>query len=656
MRMRTVYASLVCALALQGQAYAARNEEIVRSPTLLMFGEVGQSIGTIYTFAQNSGSTTTSRSASSLSEKYSISTVAAILNPHLINFQILAGVSYSQQFDTKTSTLLDGQYSIGAIMFDMTYHPISLGTSRSTTLISDGFTPSYSLTSTSNQIGAALLNARVPVEVYYVHTTSQSDGLAQNTSTTSDAAGLALHHDYQDISNTNFSVSTSGTQSGIVASNTYAASLGNYLALDKAHRYRLSSSLDITDSKTGSVPQRNVNIAEELFCAFGSALTGTLADRFAYNSTLNFQNQTQTIQSNSITASLTHRLYASLSTSLSGSYSHGSVLGGTTSTYGGTMRVGYTKQLPAQSVMTLTVDGSRTISSQDLQQSILTARDEAHRQVKWGDSIVPDLSGTLVPGSIIVTSLNAVLTTVYLEGTDYRVDFQTGRIEILTGGNIPQSGSDIAITYQVQVNPSISFETNSVGGSASVLLLGGRYILTGTLSTQGEKSLSSKSSSNQGLVSSTNLNLHADANFNPALFGVEYGSVTSSQEKSSHFAGYASYLTRTANDASVSYTMRDTYSMVDRSGAGSSASNQNSLSLGASYSRRIFGLAKWDVGVNLSDSRGGSRYSDFVSLRTALAGAFNQLQFSLIGQTHYRITGTATAQDSSLTCSVTRTF
>ena len=643
---------VLLALCLSTPAQAARNEEVIRYPSLLMFGEVTQSVGISYSLSQHSGAGSSS-SASSLSERYSLTTVAAILDPHLVTIQILGGVSYSQQFDQTSSKLLDGEYNISASAFDMSYHPISLGSSRTTTIVSNGYTPSYSLTTNNNQISATLLNVMVPAQVFYAHSTSDTSGLQQNSSSVSDSVGISMHHDYKDISSTNASLLKSGTQAGDTNSNMYSLSLSNYLALDQKHSYRLSSSLDIVDSKSTDVPERNIGVTEELTCAFGAALSGALSDRYSYNSTVGFDSQAQTLQTNAMSASLSHRLFNSLVSSVTGTLSTGSLSGGSTTNYGGTGRLTYTKVLPAQSNMTLTMQGSRNIASQDLAITQLSARDEQHLLVNQGDRITPDLSGKLTD-VIRVQSLNRTPQITYVEGVDYRVDFLLGQIEILAGAGVVPN-SDIVISYKVEVNPSIKYQTDSFGSSAFLSLFGGRYSLSGNFSSQSQTRLEGQAT-NQALVSSTSVTLRGDANFDPTLVGMEYVRAQSTQENSSHIGAYLSHTKRTGNDAAIAYTVRDTYFMIDPAGDGASGSSQNAFSVSGSYNRRFFGWINFTTTMAANDNRGTGGSTDFVTFRGVLSGGFNQLQASLSGQALFRIAGGATTEDSNLTFTISRYF
>jgi len=656
MRQRLIYPSVLLALlCCSTPAHAAKNVEIVRYPTLLMLGGLSQSVGVSYSYAQHQTPNSTS-SGSSLREGYSFGTVAAILDPHLVTLQLMGGLSYSQHFDDKTSTLLDGEYNIVASAFDMSYHPALISSSRTTTVISNGYTPTYSLTNNSNQVSLSLLNSTLPVQLYYVHSTSESSGLPVDATSVSDAAGLSLHHGYLDISDTRFSLSHSRSSSGTSSSSGYQVSLGNFLTLDEQHRYRLSSSLDVSETSSSGVPQRNISISEDLSCAFGAALNGSLSDRFSTSSTLDFDGNKQSMRNNSISASLSHRLYQSLTTSLSASVTNGSSMGGTTSSYGGAARVSYSKILPAQSNLSLALDGSRNISSQELADPQLSVRDEPHLAVNWGDRIEPALSGRLTQ-VISVRSLNVEPQIEYLEGIHYLVNLELGYIEILQsiepGSIVP--GSDIVVSYTVAANSSISFETIGLGSSANLTLFGGRYNLGASYSTQSQRLVSGETD-NEPLVSSNSLNLVASANFNPTLMGMEYGLVDSTQEQTSHFAAYLSHSLRTASNAAVSFTLRDTYTMVGATEAGTAASNQNTFSASASYSRKFFRWVNFLAAVAANDSRSGGRHSDFLSLRGALNGSYNQLQLSLTAQTLYRIAGQGTTRDSNFSCSITRFF
>ncbi|GFO54601.1 hypothetical protein GMSM_16080 [Geomonas sp. Red276] len=629
---------------------AARNEEVIQYPSLLMLGDINQSLGVSYSYAEHISPSNSSSISNSLMEKYTINATGAVLDPHLLSLQMLGGLTYSQQFSQENLKLFDAEYSIVGSGLDLTYHPFSFGSSHTTSYISNGYQPTYAVTSNNNQVSATLMNSKVPLQLFYLHSTSDTEGRDENTHSATDAAGILLHHDYQDVSNTNLSLTTTNTEAGTSTSTGYSLAFGNDLAFDKARQYRLSTNLNINDSRVQGIPQRNISLTSQLGTALGKALQGTFGESYTYNSTLNFQNEDQTERSNTLSGSLSHRLYQSLLTSVSGSMTNGRFLGGSTESYSGSGKVIYMKQLPAQANLMLTFDGALAYSSQQFPLSQFAVRDEVHSKVNWGDKIKPNVAGQL---TAVITVTSADKLIIYQEGADYRVDLVLGTIEILTAGQI-LPGSDIAISYTVAVNNSIRYRTGTYGTFANLALAGGRYNLSASYSTQ-EQTLLAGQATSQGLSRSTALLLRADANWLDLQAGAEYGEISSTQEDSYHASAYTNYNWRTDDNALLGFSLRDTYAVLKGS-HGTNNSGQNSASLAANYSRRIFGFISAYSALTINDTRGSGSYADFMSLRCALNGMFNQLQFTLSGQYIYRLAGSTSTQDRNVTCSVTRFF
>jgi hypothetical protein len=668
MRKKTAYTSFVLALTCCSTAHAAKNVEVVRYPSLFMFGGIGQSVGVSYSYSQHA-TENSSTSGSSARESYNFGTVLAILDPHIVNMQVRGGLSYSQNFDEPTNTLLNGEYNIIASAFDMSYHPFTVGSSRSTAVISNGYTPSYSLTNSTHQISGALMNTTLPLQLYYVRSSSETSGLDNNTSGTSNALGFSLQH-YLKQSDTRFSFDHGTSDSEGSHSSSYSVMLSNSLSLDQAERYRLSSSLSASETSAEGLPQRDVSLSESLSCKFGRAFSGGLSESFSYSSTTGFGGEERESRNNGISASLSHMLYQSLGTSVSGSYSTGSSFGGETKSYGGALRFSYRKVLPAQTLLTAGFDRSTNIQSQHL----LDPHTDSRVIVRGvtADQVIPPPA---VSGRITVVSVTsfqpletspdlpdpAFLVYSYSEKghpgaitEDYEVD-ATGALRILPTGSIPDTTSNLIIIYSIETNPDIEMRIDSTALTSSLALFGGRYNLSGSYTTQSQDIISG-AANRAGLVDSQSLSLSAAANYHPTMVGVDYSWQSSSQEEETRISGYASRSWRSRTGESISVNLRDTYSMTDTSGQGGTSASQNTLSASASYARRFFRWLSFNIGVGASDSRGNGRYSDYLSVRALTTGSYNQLQFSLTGQTVYRIAGGGTTRDSNISGSITRFF
>jgi hypothetical protein len=652
MRPFILLIGLVTALVLCQEARAARNEEVVRYPSLITVEDFFQTAGVTFNYTRNStsGSTTSSKAFSS---SYSILTDVDILDPHLLALRINAGISYGADLNGSGTHVLAGLYTIAGSGMDLSFHPFTFVSSRNTNLIADGYTPTYSLTSTYNQVAGALLNRTLPVHLYYVHTTNDTSGLPTDYSSSSDSAGVSLNYGFSESGNTNLNIDVSESQSTQGTVRSYLLSLLSGAALGKEKHYHISTALVLQDTRSNNLPQSNLSLSGQATGEFGQGLSGGISDSFSSSSTGDGDGNSQSQQNNSVSASLTHRLYNSLSTTITGYETSGSIPGGSTSTYGGGAAVSYRKLLPADCVLSAALSDGISISSQSLQNSEVAVQDERHPSVNPGDSLVPAVSGRLISVDLVET-LNLTPLIVYVEGIDYRVDLDRGVIDILPSGTIAP-GSSLVISYRVAVNTSITTQTNSLGGSAGLSFFGGRYSLLTTYSQSSER-LVSGSADNQALSSSSSLRFDATANFDRLHTGADYAINSGNTGRSTRADIFASTNFQTENNATIGLSIGDTYLTTDPSTAGGSPSHQNLASLSASYARRFFDVVRFSTSVGCSDSRGSGAASDFVNLKMGLVGSFNQLLLSLNVQTLYRTSAGTVNQESRLLFTVIRNF
>lgn len=657
MRIRTAYISFCIALFYHVNAFAAKNVEIVRYPSLFMVESFSQSVGLGYTYAGHSNSSS-STSSSALSETYGLKTIFDILDPHLANIQLDGSVAYRQQFGQKTSTLLDGSYSLMLTAFDLEYYPVVFFSTRTETLVANGYVPPYTLTTTVNRVRASLLSKLLPVTIDYGHGASQTSGLPKDSRSNSDSWNLSASHVIPDVSDTTltggFGISRSFLDGQESDTFNTIASLENVLTLDKKRDYLLNTVVSGSESKAGSVKQSGYAIQELLNCNFGKALAGNLGYQHTYSSTVDFNDNPQSTQADSVFAGLSHRLFNSLATGVSGSVSQSSMLGGSVTSYGGATNVTYSKQLPARVFLRVSGGVAEQFSDQKFSNPNVDVRDESHVVSQQGESIKPDTAGTLV-SVLTVRSLNAdgITYTVYVPEVDYHVNPLFGTIEIIR--IIPPGTSiNFLISYRVTVNPTISFSNTSVLTSGSLSFLDGRYNLAVNYATQ-KQSLISGQAKNQ-LTQSSSLNIRGDARYLTSQFGAEYGSIDTSGQKASHFAAYWSTKTSYTDLDSISLLVRDAYT-INSSTSSASDSQSNSISASGSYSRTFFERLRTSFSVSAVDSRDNrGNTSDFLNMSGTLDASFHSASISLSAGTMYRFGAGQVRRDDNLGLTFTRYF
>lgn len=651
MRIRLAFLSMIPAVFTCTGAWAeAINEEVVRYPSLLSLGEVTQAAGVSYGYTghKTAGRFTYSQN---LSESYSIGTRAAVLDPDVLLLQLRGGVSFQQQLANSGSKLLNWDYDIVGSAFQMSYHPILLSANRNSSTVSSGYLPSYTTERTNYRVSASLLNNLFPVRMFFLHATSQTTGLATDISGTSDAGGIGVHHDLGGVSSTDATLSFNTSTSGVTESRSYSAFLLNRSDLDAAKRYHLITKTSLVDSVTSEIPQRQVDLSLSFSGSPGSALSCSLSGQTSYNASESFEGERQVIKTRSLAGSLGHRLYQSVVTTLSGSIGESAALGGSESNYDLNARLAYQKKLPADSLLTLNANFGHTVTNQDYQDTVLSARDEIHQVVQQGDKIAPNLTGRLLR---VVTLKSLDPEIIYTPGIDYQIDPSSNKIEIIVNGSIAP-GTTIYISYEVGVNKNIDFATNSQSYLAAVTLFGGRYTVTGDYANSTQKEISGEADT-AALSDFSAINLRGTAHYTDTDLGVEYGTLSGSQENLSRFAAFWTHTTHIFSNDTLRLNFRDVYTMYEASGT-SNAYDINVATMGTSYNRNIFGGIRLQLSANLSDSRrSGGAASDMAMLRMGLDGNYNQVIISLNAQTSYRMVSGPDTRDDSLQFQIVRYF
>lgn len=185
MRLGTYLAALVALFALSTPVLGAKNEEVVQYPSFFIVEDFFQSAGLFFSYIRNKDGSDTS-SSKGISSMYTLVSDVDILNPHLVAMRVDGGIMYSDQLRNPSSTLLTGRYNIVANCFDLSYHPLSMVATRNTELVTDGYTPTYSVTNTFDEVNLSFLNVMFPLQLFYAHSTYATQGLPEDSTSSSD--------------------------------------------------------------------------------------------------------------------------------------------------------------------------------------------------------------------------------------------------------------------------------------------------------------------------------------------------------------------------------------------------------------------------------------------------------------------------------------
>ena len=672
MRVRTAIIGIILTVFPFSFGHAAQMVELVQQRGLLQLGELQQSVTLSYDRAAHTASGGSSDSATNeFKEKYHVSTEVSLLDPDLLQLFLSGDVwldqANSSGYANGSSEGVLYTYSVGGVAFARDPYPVNFLSSRSTNRIVTAYTSAYELTIDTNQIGVRLQNRYVPVHFEFVRSDMETSGLSQDSSSTNNTFTLTANNNFKDKSVTDLSTNiSSGSQSGGGQATTdtrnYGVTLTNTLTLDRLRRYSLSSALQTQSSVQGATTQKQIDLTENLQCLFGQALQGNLTWWYNSSKTRDININEQKLTSNSVTATLSHRLFQSLETRLSGTYRTSDLLGGTESDYGGSAAFTYRKKLPADSELTLGFSGDQLITDRNAATSQLTYTN-VRFSLRPGDSVVNlNPTGALDPNSVTVGGkTNPILVLpdiLYHAPADYTVDAASGQIRITPGGAIDTilitTPVDLFISYQVNLNTSIKFSTTNMSASASLALFKNRYRLTGNI-TSSDQSLISGSASNASLYSTRSDRIRFDATYPFQTVSLEYSDFESGPTQYSYGEG-AWYYNRPFILSTISAHARDRYTMYGSASALSQAYSQNTAEAGAAYKRSLFSWAQASLALNYVNTSGNNISTNYVYLRADVQGRINKLTINLYGQTIWRVSGTQDMRDDYIHLEVTRTF
>lgn len=351
---------------------------------------------------------------------------------------------------------------------------------------------------------------------------------------------------------------------------------------------------------------------------------------------------------NSIRGTLSHQLFESLNTRVRGHYQRTDLLEGSETATGEGLSLAYRKRLPARSFFTFNVDANHEEVERDVVGTRLPVREELHPGVQQGDLIRLDQLGPL---DSVLSVKSRLPDLTYLEGRDYRVNTVLGGIEILAGGTI-LPGTDLFISYQVLVNPQITFTTDTLTLGSSLSLWQNRYVISGEYV---KTDTGSTGIGDPSLYDTTSARLRLDANYEVHKLSAEFADFERGTTRFSYLSGEWRY-TKKLPAADLSLFVQDRYSQRETVAPGGGSSDTNDFGAGSSYAGRLFSWGRFTTAVNYTNSTSSSGSSNYLYLKAGLDGRFNQLTLTLAGQSVWRISGSETSRDDNLHFELSRTF
>lgn len=583
-------------------------------------------------------------------ERYNFSTDIALVDPLLLQLNLGGSLGLDQSLSYNTvnsasSHKLDYQYNLSGNALSGGWHPVAFNSSYLTNTVVSPFTPTYTTSTSANGMKFTFLGKPLETTFSYQKTSVDTSGSSLNSTSNTEQFSFGAVHKYKDTSSTGINASCSLLSGSGIDTILYLVNLNNTLIFGPSRT--LTTALQWQSQAVSGIHQESLNLAERYHAVLGKALVSETSYQYQNTDTTDFSGNRQASSSQAVSTSLQHRLYESLTTTMSGGAGINNYLGGQEDRYFGTLSLQYHKRLVPGSVLTSGASESYEQVQRNLAGSDLAVRDEQHTVGQQGDFFVLGTSGTL-KSVVGITSKNPDIS--YLEGRDYSVDANIRRITIVQGGTIAP-GTVLFISYILTVDPSISYGTNTLSLTSNLSWSEGKYNLSALLS---QSSVSQLSGQSQAGLNSTRIGmLRFQSMLERVNYGLEYGSYLSGSTSYQYFDGSWLYKYQLPN-AIFSLVERDRYTVY---GATSNigAYGENTFSTTSSYTR-LFTWGQGNLAVSFADSRGGLLSNDYFYLSGSIRSQINKLVVDLNGQTVYRIRGTQKTMDNSVNLNLVRYF
>lgn len=634
--------------------------ELLPEKALLQIGSFRQWVALGYDFSDHSSGSFRSNT-NKFTEKYHIDVDAIVYDPDFLEFTANGEIWLDQSFgggsNSSSSNELLGQYGVDGSFFARSNTPVIFSSSFTNSNVVNAYSPAYDMATNSNFIWLRQINKYVPFDVRYSYQTIDRSGGGMSSSSSGDNLNIHATNGYKNISTTDLNLGYSSNNSKYNAVNSkssnYTLSLSNVLDLDQRNKYPLDSSLSINESRTDGNPSRDLYWQERLHAHFGRALEGSLGYSYNRTETTGFNRANQTMKSNIVDASLSHKLFSSLYTHAFANYRISDYLGGKETGYNINGGFSYKKKLTDSGKLEVNFDIGHGMTDRNLTGSLMSVRPISPNfiSVDYGNYIDLKNSGTLV-AVVSITSDNPPAT--YSPITDYVVDTNLKRIYIPLGSSIVP-GTPLLISYTYTLDNIVKYNTDNVDSTATLSLFNNRHVFHGEFHTNKETPIAS--ATYQNLQSTTSMLLRYNYNLSKHVFGAEIGNSDSTNSKYSYGEGLWRY-----NDVHLNLSSRDRYTNYQGI-SGSKAYMQNTFDVSAGYATIFF---SWLQGLfsasyvnsynSISYAGHSGSFSQNINLRVGLNGFINKLQVNMTGQSSWRLSRTTTQRDDYIHLEIKRFF
>ena len=654
---------LICLIFLPiggGIAHAAVSYETRKQQGLFVFEDFNQWAALQFDYSDHYSKQHNIKSTSSsgtLQESYNFNLKTAILDPHIFDTSLEAGIIYEQNRSktdelSNSGTNLSYQYHFTGRGLDRGSLPFTLLSYRDLNTVESAYSLPTSTDNSGNELDVTYRNTQLKSHVHIARNTSDTSGGGIESSSVSNSYSYSAEHTYKEFMSTSlgfaFADQTGRASTGPEqSSNSNSIDLNNFLTMGLENKYTLMTSFRLRNSVYDNIPQRDIYFSEVFNAQLGKALSLSTTYGLEKSRSTDLTGLIQENTQNSGEVSLRHDLFKSLRTDLRGRALYNKYNDGSEDMYEGTGSIQYTKQLPAANRLTIGVADTYSIVDRQLTSATVTVSNEVHPTVHQGDVIVLPLADGTLQSVVSVKSLIPVFT--YVEGVDYTVDTMLGRINILSGAGvrIDQSGTgtDLYISYVVSRTPITKYTANALFVNSSLSLLNNSLQLGASYSEQ--SSSQTGSGDNNGFRNSHSMMLYASRNLENFDYRISYQSAVSGTLTYQGIEGNVRAIWD-SSDYSLTLTARDRYNTYDATPT-SVGYSENMAECSLSYLRNLLSNMNMSVQTNINDSRSDLRSTrDSISLRAKLRIVFKKLYINLSGQSIWTYENGGMTRDDSV--------
>lgn len=566
---------------------------------LLLLGDVRQSVVLTYGYSGQviipKGSDSSSSSQNSFSETYNAGVEYSILHPYILNGHAKAGLGLDQQMYSSRTSSSSGagnrySYDIDGAIFKISPTPGNFSVRSETLHISAPFTPGYDVTTDSYAVGASFRNKILGLRVDHQHTTSETSGTTSDSRQKIGLLALKVDNIYKNsatdvqinhVTSSLEPLSSVGT--GITKNTSYSILGRNTLSSSRKDK-TLSSSVSYREEKQIGIT-KTLTLGESFSWQLGKALNVSLSYENGSVSTSRIPGGAATETTQQIgTASLTHLLYKSLSSSLKLQGRQNDRDVGRETEYAASAHFFYTKKLSATDSLTLNYSEGYSVIDRRLTSGGLTIIDEPLTAQLTGDILLQQPN--VVSSSIIVRDQTNPL--IIYDDRDYRIIQNgpfTGFDFFVIGSRITE-GKRVLVTYQYNVDASVNYRRYAHGGGGAITFEEGTYQLYANMSQSSQETTSGQ----EGILRSgrsLDYSLGATRNKNDTYANILYVSSDSDQVKNQSLE-VTFRNTQYFDGSSFNTQAKDRQTWYGVTSYNSAAHTQNQLSLSADYARNVF--------------------------------------------------------------------